>query len=347
MLIWVYNYHQWKNQSSSMFENPKLDIWDDLMKPFQVMKKYFSDRWHEMCSIVDYPIEKFDALLFIEFPTLPFLLNKYFRKWLKLNKKMYLLLMESEIIRPSNFKTSNHKYFEKIFTWKDSLVDNKKYVKICIPQNIPNKIEFNNNDRKFCTLIASYKLHDHKYELYSERVNAIRFFEKIKADFDLYWSWWNYYTFQSHFVNKYSSLLPLFWFIKNLFHKLFFKHFPSWKWKVDSKFKTLSKYKFAICYENAKSIPWYITEKIFDCFFAWCIPIYLWAPNIYDFVPKDTFIDKNNFKNYDDLYEYLKNMTKNTYEGSINNIKEFLISDEIKKFDSDNFSSILYKNIVN
>jgi hypothetical protein len=42
---------------------------------------------------------------------------------------------------------------------------------------------------------------------------------------------------------------------------------------VDSKKNTLEKYKFSICYENARDIPGYITEKIFDCFFAGCVPI--------------------------------------------------------------------------
>ncbi len=194
MLIWVYNYHQWKNQNNSMFENPKIEIWDDLMKPFQVLKKYFEKKWHTICSIAEHPIEKFDKLLFIEYPTLPFLLNSYFKKAIKLKKKMYLLLMESEIIRPSNFNINNHKYFEKIFTWKDSLVDNKKYIKYCIPQNIPKNIIFNNKNRKLCTLISSNKLHNHPYELYSERIKAIRYFEKNKIDFDLYWIWWNKFT---------------------------------------------------------------------------------------------------------------------------------------------------------
>jgi hypothetical protein len=94
--------------------------------------------------------------------------------------------MESEIIRPSNFNINNHKYFKKIFTWKDDLIDNNKYIKICVPQNIPEKINFNLENRKFLTLISSHKLHDHKFELYSEREKAIRYSEKNNIDFDLY-----------------------------------------------------------------------------------------------------------------------------------------------------------------
>lgn len=87
-------------------------------------------------------MESFDAVLFMEWPTLPWILNPYFREARKLRKKMYLLLMESEIIRPSNFRKRNHRYFEKVFTWKDSIVDNKKYIKICVPQNLPDTLVF-------------------------------------------------------------------------------------------------------------------------------------------------------------------------------------------------------------
>ncbi len=346
MRIWVYNYHQWKNQNSSMFENPKIAIWDDLMKPFQVLKQYFKNRWHELSSIADYPIKDFDAIIFIEYPTLPFLINPYFKKCLKLKKRLFLLLMESEIIRPSNFKKQNHKYFEKIFTWKDSIVDNKKYIKFCIPQNIPENFTLHNKKRKLCTLISSHKLHNHPYELYSERVRAIRYCEENNIDFDLYGMWWDRFTFRHKLINTFGPLFPWFKYIKNIFHNLSFKRFPSWKWKVDSKNETLSQYKFAISYENARSIPGYITEKIFDCFFAWCIPIYLWAPNIDNFIPKNTYIDKNDFTSYKELYEYIIHMPKNEYENYKTNIKKFLTSKKIKKFSSEEFSTILYKNII-
>jgi hypothetical protein len=45
-------------------------------------------------------------------------------------------------------------------------------------------------------------------------------------------------------------------------------NYLSYKGKIDSKKDTLEKYKFSICYENARDTPGYITEKIFDCFFA-------------------------------------------------------------------------------
>jgi hypothetical protein len=44
MRIGLYNYHAGKNQSDEMFNNPKLMIGDDLMKPFQELKALFTEK---------------------------------------------------------------------------------------------------------------------------------------------------------------------------------------------------------------------------------------------------------------------------------------------------------------
>lgn len=347
MRVGIYNYHLGKNQTSNMFENPKIAIGDDLMKPFQILRDVFQKAWHELCSVADYPMESFDAVLFMEWPTLPWILNPYFREARKLRKKMYLLLMESEIIRPSNFRKRNHRYFEKVFTWKDSIVDNKKYIKICVPQNLPDTLVFVPVEwRKFCTLISSHKLHNHPFELYSERIRAIRFFEaNASQDFDLYGAGWGSVAFSSGFM-RFASIVPGFQYVRAFSQRFFFHPFPSWKGKVDSKYETLSRYKFAICYENAKSIPGYITEKIFDCFFAGCIPVYLGPPNIDEFIPRNTYIDKNQFPTYQDLYSYLQTLSNEEISRYQENIKIFLQSSMGKRFSSEKFSNILFNNII-
>jgi hypothetical protein len=54
-----------------------------------------------------------------------------------------------------------------------------------------------------------------------------------------------------------------------------------------------NKYKFIICFENSKSNG-YITEKIFNVFLSKSIPIYDGAPNI------NNYINKNSYISYDD-----------------------------------------------
>jgi GR25 family glycosyltransferase involved in LPS biosynthesis len=63
-------------------------------------------------------------------------------------------------------------------------------------------------------------------------------------------------------------------------------------------------YKFAIAFEN-EDYSGYVTEKICDIFKSNCIPIY-WGTKevIKDFNPK-TFINANDFKNFDELVDYV------------------------------------------
>ena len=255
------------------------------------------------------------------------------------DKVNLLILGESEIIRPDNWNKENHKYFDKVFTWNDEWVDGKKYIKYYWPNKIPENIEFKIAEKtKLCTLIAGNKTNNDSRELYSERVRAIEWFEKYApADFDFYGIGWNEKTFNgktTHYFNRFKFL-----------KRLFAKKYNLYKGKVESKNEVLKKYKFAICYENARDIPGYITEKIFDCFFAGCVPIYCGAPNILNFIPQNTFIRKDDFNSYEELYKYIKIMTDEEYKLYLDNIKGYLESDKFKLFSAENFANIITDQI--
>ena len=53
-----------------------------------------------------------------------------------------------------------------------------------------------------------------------------------------------------------------------------------------------NKYKFIICYENSYT-DGYVTEKIFNCFYAKTIPIYNGAPNINNYINSESYINPN------------------------------------------------------
>lgn len=84
------------------------------------------------------------------------------------------------------------------------------------------------------------------------------------------------------------------------------KEFENAMGTVESKAITLAKYKFCICYENMRDVKGYITEKIFDCFMAGCVPIYWGASNITDYIPADCFIDRRTFTSMEELYVFMK-----------------------------------------
>ena len=159
-------------------------------------------------------------------------------------------------------------------------------------------------------MICGNKSSNDANELYSERLKVIEYYEKINNQFDLYGFGWN---------NSGRT---------------------SYKGVVDDKLLTLSKYKFSICFENMKSKGAYITEKIFDCFFAGCIPIYYGSEVILDYIPKNTFIDYRDFKNLNEMNDYLVRMPKEEYSKMLANAAEYLESDIYK----DNFSIEAYVN---
>ena len=107
---------------------------------------------------------------------------------------------------------------------------------------------------------------------------------------------------------------------------------------VVEKFSVLNRYKFTFCLENC-IFPGFVTEKIFDAMFAGSVPVYLGAPNIANLVPKNTFIDMNDFKTLSDLNLFLISLTESGYLQYLENIKKFLDSPDYQKFSDKNFSS--------
>lgn len=326
MQIGIENYYQIYNKQNKIFDLNAYPIGENLGYPFVLLKQKLKEMNFNIDTLDIHPIEQHQKVIFLDFPSK----SKYFDKLRTIKSiELYLIIFESEVIYPDNWLAENHKYFKKIFTWNDNWVDNKKYIKFFWPNKIPEKVEFDLTKKsKLCTMIAGHKSKSHPLELYSEREKAIRWFEQNHPeDFDLYGIGWYKYRF-----------MPL--------SKLFKINYPSYKGQVKSKIEILQKYKFAICYENAKDIPGYITEKIFDCFFAGCVPIYLGAPNVTDYIPKNTFIDKRIFVSYDALYKYLTNMSDEEYVGYLDAIKNYILGSQIYPFSAEFFVEKIITEII-
>jgi hypothetical protein len=92
--------------------------------------------------------------------------------------------------------------------------------------------------------------------------------------------------------------------------------------------RVFNRYKFILCFENSKG-DGYITEKIFNCFFARTIPIYWGADNINLFINKNSFINVENDGWIDNVK--LLNENKIKYEECL---KEHKIS---KEYDNENY----------
>ena len=303
---------------------------DDCLYGFYLLKKKFEEYGIDLSTQdINFPRES----CFIIYNEMPKLKDILF------NKDCHLLMFESKIIKPDNNNIKMHQYFRKVFTWDDNLVDNRRYFKINYAQIIPNDLYFDvNNKTKLCAMIAGHKFKSNPLELYTERVKAIRWFElNHPEDFDLYGFGWDNHYFKGAFspLNRFEVLT-----------KLIKPNYPSYKGAVKSKRDLLQQYKFAICYENARDISGYITEKIFDCFFAGCVPVYWGAPNVTDYILADTFIDRRKFKTYAKLYDHLKDMRDEAYMGYNDAIKNFIKSDKIYPFSAENFADMINRLIL-
>ncbi|ADN09545.1 glycosyltransferase family 10 domain-containing protein [Sulfurimonas autotrophica] len=296
---------------------------DNCMYPFYLLKMKFEELGYDLSTHDINSIEDSEIVIYNEMPKILSTQNDI--------DKSYLLIFESELIRPDNWDKQKHHYFNKIFTWKDDIVDNKKYFKFNFAQEIVKNINKDlSKKEKLCTLIAGNKQSVHPLELYSKRVEAIKWFEKNHIeDFDFYGIGWDKYTSSNKYINF-------------IFNKINISpHYISYKGKVESKKETLTKYKFVICYENARDIPGYITEKIFDCFFAGCVPVYWGANNITEHIPEECFIDKRKYDTYEKLYDFIYNMSDEEYLKYLNNIEFYLNSEKSYQYSSEFFAETI------
>ena len=105
---------------------------------------------------------------------------------------------------------------------------------------------------------------------------------------------------------------------------------------ASDKHETLSGYRFALCLENTR-FPGYISEKLFDCFFTGTIPVYLGAPDVADYIPKDTFISADSHADYHELLTHLRNLDAEEVEMHLSAAKRFRSSAAFKRFTEDQF----------
>ncbi|MBI3508059.1 MAG: hypothetical protein HY069_00235, partial [Chlamydiia bacterium] len=229
--------------------------------------------------------------------------------------KSLLLVMEPPIVLSQLHDRKLKYYFAKILTLFDAPIDQVKYFKLHFPQPrlemLPERVEFSN--KKFAAMINANKDFEGAGSLYAERKNVIACFSEVPEGFDLYGPGW--------------------------------EGLSAWRGTVVSKWVTLKDYKFCFCYENLTDQTGYITEKIFDAFVAGCVPIYLGADNVTDYIPKNCFIDRRDFPSLAELYHFLQQMDAAAYDLYVARIQEFLHSEKAQVFSSEHFVQTLLKAI--
>jgi alpha(1,3/1,4) fucosyltransferase len=106
---------------------------------------------------------------------------------------------------------------------------------------------------------------------------------------------------------------------------------------VDEKLSLLAQYRFALVFENTR-FPGYISEKLFDCFFARCIPVYSGAPDVALYIPPPAFIDARQFATFAELEQFLRAITESDAKRYVDAAHAFLASPAYVSFCTDRFA---------
>jgi hypothetical protein len=243
--------------------------------------------------------------------------------------RVAVILWEPATVCAENWDGELHKHFDKVLTWNDALVDEKRIHKffLPVPEEWPAIVEHDFRDKKLLVNISSNKRSSHAGDLYSERERAIRYFEATTPDdFDLYGQGWDRPAVRlgrkRWFQNRGQGAA----------------NYSSFRGSIGHKWEVLPNYKFAICYENASDQPGLITEKMFDIMRCNCVPIYLGAPNIGTYVDQNAFIDRRAFASNAELREFLVSMSPSDHAQYLKNIKDFIESERFKAFTSGSFA---------
>lgn len=248
-----------------------------------------------------------------------------FKNWINIltnrSSRHVLFVLESPLINPFNQYNLLRRFFTKTYSW-NTMFSGTQQQTMKIPQLDSTKTkETPFSKKRFLVLINANKTIPMLLrifslgisDLYKKRLESIRAMERLLPfDFDLYGKGWNNYS-----SNKGEI-------------------------EMGKKNSVLSKYKYCLCFENTQA-PGYITEKIFDCLKSSVIPIYLGAPDIDSYVPKECFIDYRQFNSYTELVSFLQSISEKDYNLQLKKINLFLRSKKYELWSQQHFFKLIGK----
>lgn len=217
------------------------------------------------------------------------------------------------------------------------------------PVSIEKNMSF--QDRSLLVMISSFKerFTVNRRRLASRIIRPLRW-AKIKwyQAIDSYARFPDLYERRLEAVCTYASknefyLYGRFWDVAIDFTKrLRDLHFANRPAECSNKIQTLGKFRFNLALENC-IFPGYLTEKIFDAMLAGTVPIYLGAPDIEDFVPKECFVDFRDYNDFKELWKDIAAWDEKRWLQKIDAIKAFVSSSRFDPFRQEKVAENYFK----
>ena len=262
------------------------------------------------------------------------------------SSRAYVYLYENPLIRPLNRDRAALARYAKWFTWDGELLGDSRAVRLPYPNRLESAPRRGPEQRPlFCVLVASNKalmVFDPR-DQYQVRVRILDWYERNKpADFHPYGRGWDR-----------PAALPGRWGrVRNQLRKILARFLPAkspyatWRGPVDDKIELLTRARFCLAHENCRDLSGYVTEKLFDCFRAGCVPVYVGPKEIAELVPADCFVDGRAYETPAALDAFLRTIDDDAYRGYQERIRAFLLSEQARPFSRESFTETLVRGIV-
>ncbi|MFZ5630131.1 MAG: glycosyltransferase family 10 domain-containing protein [Spirochaetota bacterium] len=310
---------------------------DDCLRPWIDLRKALTDL-NVVLATRDMVTERPDLYIFINMPA-PH--SAEFTTAVQSGVPLIAVLNEHPRINPWNQRSAFHDNFARIFTYDEHAIEQGlPYSRLKYPVAWPDQITGTFERPLFAVMIAANKRMNAKGELYSARIETIRWFERHHpADFSLYGRGWSDQTVWVTARSKCSILWRLIPQAQKQVGNSVFKG------EINIKREILSKTRFSIVYENAGNIRGWITEKIFDAITAGSVPVYYGPPDIHDHIPAGCFIDRRAYRTHEQLWAELISWDQARYSQWLDSVNAFRASDLGKSFSMASFLDALISEI--
>lgn len=231
------------------------------------------------------------------------------------------MLFEPPLVAASMYEAlpSLTKHFDEVFVhntigdgYSLDSVDKSRLRKFHWPQPYDDVVEPHwskrNRLNKLVAIAGNHNPRGRGPEFYSQRIAAVAELSTLGC-VDLFGRGWDrWWSRQSMWLQYWRNRRRL---------------MQAYRGSCESKLETLGNYRFSLCLENMP-MEGYVTEKVFDCFYAGTVPVYKGGKGIEKYVPVNTFVDGSKFRSWREMWGAVEAMPPDEWEAYRENAKSFL-----------------------